>query len=104
MKLRDGAAELGCPVAELDTPSLLIDATTLEANIAGLAALSAGKPQRIRPHAKSHKSPIIARMQQEAGAVGVCCAKLAEAEVLGTGGIGDVLITTPIVGRLVRFE
>ncbi len=82
----------------IDTPALLIDLDGLAANIAAMAALCAGKPQRLRPHAKTHKSPIIAAMQREAGAVGICCAKISEAEALVGGRIDDVLITTPLVG------
>lgn len=81
---------------EIDTPALLIDAATLEANIAAMAALCAPHSVRLRPHAKSHKSPIVAAMQEAAGAVGICCAKLGEAEVMAGGGIGDILITTPV--------
>ena len=82
----------------IDTPALLIDLDGLEANIAAMVALCAGKPQRLRPHAKTHKSPIIAAMQRQAGAVGICCAKISEAEALVGGRIDDVLITTPLVG------
>ena len=82
----------------IDTPALLIDLDVLEANIAAMASVCAGKPQRLRPHAKTHKSPIIAAMQREAGAVGICCAKISEAEALVGGRIDDVLITTPLVG------
>ena len=82
----------------LDTPALLIDRDALEANVAAMAALVAGRPQRLRPHAKTHKSPIIAAMQRAAGASGFCCAKLAEAEALAGPDVDDVLITTPVVG------
>jgi len=89
---------VGQPLDAIDTPALLIDLDGLEANIAAMAALCAGKPQRLRPHAKTHKSPIIAAMQRQAGAVGICCAKISEAEALARGRIDDVLITTPLVG------
>src|SRR3954471_7849256 len=89
---------LGHLLDAIDTPVLLIDLDVLEANIAAMAALCAGKPQRLRPHAKTHKSPIIAAMQRQAGAVGICCAKISEAEALVGGRIDDVLITTPLVG------
>ena len=52
----------------------------------------------IRPHAKTHKSPIVARMQLDRGAIGVCCAKLGEAEVLADAGIGPLLVTTELAG------
>src|SRR3954454_25206060 len=82
----------------IDTPALLINLDALEANIAAMAALCAGRPQRLRPHAKTHKSPIIAAMQRQAGAVGICCAKISEVEALVGGSIDDVLITTRLVG------
>ena len=90
----------GAPVEEIDTPALLLDLDALEANVASMAALLAGRRQRLRPHSKTHKSSTVAGMQRAAGAVGVCCAKLGEAEVLVQGGTADVLITTPLVGHL----
>src|SRR5215212_6156874 len=89
---------VGQSLDAIDTPALLIDLDVLEANIAAMAALCAGKSQRLRPHAKTHKSSIIATMQCQAGAVGICCAKISEAEALVGGRIDDVLITTPLVG------
>jgi 3-hydroxy-D-aspartate aldolase len=89
---------VGQSLDAIDTPALLIDLDVLEANITAMAALCAGKPQRLRPHAKTHKSPIIAAMQRQAGAVGICCAKISEAEALAGASINDVLITTPLVG------
>ncbi|MDI3339493.1 MAG: DSD1 family PLP-dependent enzyme [Sphaerobacter sp.] len=99
---------VGKPLDEVDTPALLIDAGALERNIARIAAYLADKPARLRPHAKTHKSPIIAHMQLAAGAVGITCAKLGEAEALVEGGIRDILIANQIVGpakiaRLVRL-
>jgi len=84
--------------ATVATPVLAIDADVLERNIARMADQVRGRSVRLRPHAKSHKSPHIAVMQVVAGAVGVCCAKLGEAEVMVSGGIDDVLVTTPVVG------
>ena len=55
--------------------------------------------KRVRPHAKTHKSPLIARMQLDRGAIGLCCAKLGEAEVLTDAGVGPILITTEIAGE-----
>lgn len=83
---------------ELDTPVLLIDLDALERNIARMRELTVAAGITYRPHAKAHKTPVIAEMQRAAGAVGVCCAKLGEAEVLAAGGIDDILITTPVVG------
>lgn len=86
-------------LAELDTPALLVDRDALERNIARMQKLADDAGIECRPHAKAHKTPVIARMQMAAGAVGVCCAKLGEAEVLAAEGIDDILITTPVVGR-----
>src|SRR5437870_2026364 len=64
-----------------------------------MAAFAARTGKRVRPHAKTHKSPLIARMQLDRGAIGLCCAKLGEAEVLTDAGVGPVLITTEIAGE-----
>lgn len=92
-------------VEELDTPVLLVDAGALERNIAAMRGIAAATGVAYRPHAKTHKSPIVANMQLEAGAVGVCCAKLGEAEIMAAAGIPDILITSQVVGRnkLVRL-
>ena len=89
---------IGKPLAEVDTPSLLLDAPALHANLARLAGYFAGRHCRLRPHFKSHKCTRIARLQMEAGAVGITCAKLGEAEVLADAGIRDILIANEIVG------
>ena len=83
----------------LDTPLIAVDLDLLERNITEMAALAANYGVSLRPHAKTHKSPQVARMQIDAGAVGLTCAKLGEAEVLvDQGGVTDVLIAYPIVG------
>jgi 3-hydroxy-D-aspartate aldolase len=84
--------------ASLNTPALIVDLPALERNIAAMAAFANRCGLRLRPHAKTHKSVEIARLQIAAGAVGVCCAKLGEAEALADGGIDDILITSPVVG------
>jgi D-serine deaminase-like pyridoxal phosphate-dependent protein len=85
----------------LDTPLIAVDLDLLEHNIAEMAALAASHGVSLRPHAKTHKSPHIARMQLAAGAVGLTCAKLGEAEVLvEQGGVTDILIAYPIVGDI----
>jgi D-serine deaminase-like pyridoxal phosphate-dependent protein len=90
---------IGCAKEDIETPALLIDLPAMERNIARMAAFFADKPAKLRPHAKTHKSPIIAQKQLAAGsAVGITCAKLAEAEVLVEGGIHNVLIANQIVG------
>ena len=66
----------------IDTPALLLDLDKLERNLDTMAALFSGSSVRLRPHAKTHKTATIARMQLDRGAVGICCAKLGEAERL----------------------
>lgn len=82
--------------AGLNTPVLVLDADALVRNIAAMQARVAAKGISLRPHAKTHKSVDIARLQIAAGAIGVCCAKIGEAEVMVDGGIGGVLITSPV--------
>jgi 3-hydroxy-D-aspartate aldolase len=84
--------------ADLNTPVLVLDADAMERNIAVMAGLVAAHGVALRPHAKTHKSVDIARRQVAAGAVGVCCAKIGEAEVLGADGIEGILITSPVAG------
>jgi D-serine deaminase-like pyridoxal phosphate-dependent protein len=90
--------QIGCPVEELDTPALCIDLDAFEANIAKMAALCREHGIQWRPHAKAHKSPQIAQKLVEAGAIGVTCAKLSEAEVMAVGGIRDILVANQIAG------
>lgn len=82
--------------ANLETPCLILDLDLLESNIRTMqdAANRAGK--NLRPHAKTHKCSALARKQLEAGAIGICAAKLSEAEVLVEKGIENVLITGPV--------
>lgn len=80
------------------TPALVVDLDALDRNIAAMATFAAKAGLNLRPHAKTHKSVKIARRQLAAGAVGVCCAKLGEAEALTAGGIDNILITSPVVG------
>ena len=92
-------AEIGMPLEEVDTPALLIDLDAFDRNIETLAAMTKKFGVRLRPHAKTHKSPVIALRQMAHGAVGQCCQKVGEAEVLVAGGVPDVLVTNQIVGR-----
>jgi len=78
------------------TPYPVVSTTRLEANIQRMQALATHAGVRLRPHAKTHKSPVIARMQMEAGAVGICCAKLGEAEVFADHGITDIRLPYPV--------
>ena len=86
--------------AEIDTPALLLDKPKLQRNITRMAEFAAGGPAKLRPHAKTHKCVEIAKLQLGAGAVGITCAKVGEAEALADGGIRDILIANEIVGPL----
>ena len=81
----------------LATPALVIDLDALEHNIATMASWSVNHGVKLRPHAKTHKSAAIARLQLDAGAVGICVAKPSEAERLVELGVGKILVTSPIV-------
>lgn len=78
------------------TPYPVILRSRLEANIARMQAIATAAGARLRPHAKTHKSPEIARMQIAAGAVGICCAKLSEAEIFADHGISDIRLPYPL--------
>lgn len=88
------------PFAHIDTPALLLDADALEANLRFMASFFARRPCKLRPHFKSHKCTAIARLQMKAGAVGITCAKLGEAEAVADAGIRNILIANQIVGPL----
>lgn len=90
---------IGTAVRDIDTPVLLCDLDALEHNIQKLADHFAQAGKRLRPHTKSHKTPAIANMQMVAGAIGVTCAKLGEAEVMADAGIDDILIANEVIGR-----
>src|SRR5258708_6565035 len=92
-------ASIGIALDEVDTPALVLDLDPLERNLLRMADAVKGSGVRLRPHAKSHKCAQIARAQIAAGAVGVCCQKVSEAEALVAGGVADVLVTNEIVGR-----
>ena len=90
-------AAVGQRLDEVDTPALILDLEVFEANLATLNRAVAQRV-RVRAHAKTHKCPEIAQRQVAAGAVGVCCQKVSEAEALVEGGIHDVLVSNEIVG------
>ena len=81
----------------LNTPALIVDLDALETNIAAMATFAQASGVALRPHAKTHKSADIARLQLAAGAAGVCCAKLGEAEALAAEGVESILLTSPAV-------
>lgn len=82
---------------QLNTPVLVIDREALDRNLARMAATARAHGVALRPHAKTHKSVDLARRQLAAGAIGICCAKLGEAEALAGGGIDRILLTSPVV-------
>lgn len=91
---REGSRDL------IPTPAAVIDLDAFDRNVARMAARAAAAGLALRPHAKSHKCAALARRQIDAGAVGVCAAKLAEAEALAAAGIGQILVTSPIAGAV----
>src|SRR5947209_13571903 len=92
-------AEIGAPVAEVETPALMIDLDALDRNIAKMAEFARASGVRVRPHAKTHKSTAIALRQIALGAVGQCVQKVGEAEVIVGGGVKDVLVSNQVVGE-----
>ena len=90
---------VGLRKEDLDTPALCLDIEVLEQNIGRMASYLAERPTGIRPHSKTHKCPTIAWMQLRAGAIGITCAKLGEAEVMAKAGIQDILIANQIIGQ-----
>lgn len=83
-------------LSSLPTPQVLIDRRRLVANIDRVQSLASSAGLRLRPHAKTHKSPVIARMQLDRGAVGICCAKVGEAEVFAAAGIDNIRLPYPV--------
>jgi len=89
---------IGVPKFELDTPALCIDLDRMQSNIRKMAGLCREHGVQWRPHEKCHKTPAIALEEIAAGAIGVTCAKVSEAEVMAAGGVRDILIANMIVG------
>jgi 3-hydroxy-D-aspartate aldolase len=83
---------------EIDTPALVIDLDAFEYNLDHMASLLAPTGAKLRAHAKTHKSPVIAKLQMARGAVGQCVQKVSEAEILAWGGIPNILVSNQIVG------
>ena len=90
-------AKVGQRVEEVDTPALILDLTAFEKNQRTLFGLVKDRV-RVRPHAKTHKCPDVAKRQIALGAVGMCCQKVSEAEAMVDGGVADVLVTNEVVG------
>src|SRR5947207_14870814 len=83
---------------DIDTPALVLDIGLAERNLATMAAAARDLGKQLRPHVKTHKTPLLARRQIEGGAVGVSAAKLGEVEAMILGGVRDILLTTETVG------
>ncbi|KPK61138.1 MAG: hypothetical protein AMS21_09245 [Gemmatimonas sp. SG8_38_2] len=92
------AQPTGTNMQNLDTPALIVDVNVLRENISRMQRLADSFGVRLRPHAKTHKSPQLARLQTGAGARGVTVAKVGEAEVMADGGLDDILIANQVVG------
>jgi len=90
-------ASVGQRLEDVDTPALVLDLDAFEKNLNTLNAAVGGKV-RVRPHAKTHKCPDVAKRQIALGAVGMCCQKVSEAEAMVEGGVQDVLVSNEIVG------
>ena len=88
----------GLAMTEIDTPALIIDLDAFERNLRRMADAAGKAGVRLRPHAKTHKSPVIGLKQMALGAVGLCCQKVSEAEAMVHGGVPDVLISNEVVG------
>jgi D-serine deaminase-like pyridoxal phosphate-dependent protein len=86
-------------VSSLDTPFAIVDLEAVERNIARLQGYCNEHGLDFRPHIKTHKLPGIAHMQVDAGAVGITCQKLGEAEVMQAAGLRDILISFPLIGE-----
>ena len=102
---REPSAAVGRAVADLETPALVIDLAVLDANIARLMATARTAGARLRPHVKTHRMAAVADRLRRAGAQGICCAKVGEAEAFADAGFDDIFIANQVVGasRLVRL-
>ena len=90
----DGEMQKDISKWELDTPALCVDLDSLEGNIAKMQNTTSLNGIASRPHAKTHKTPVIAQMQMDTGSVGICVAKVSEAEAMFQSGIDKILLTT----------
>lgn len=88
--------DLCVTVADLRTPAVLVDKSRAVRNIERMQAAANARGIHLRPHAKTHKSPLVARWQIDRGAIGICCAKLGEAEVFADAGVADIRLPYPL--------
>jgi len=91
---------IGKDKREIPTPALLLDLDGVEHNLTEMADFFEDREADLRPHIKTHKSPFLAHKQLEAGAIGITCQKLSEAEVMARSGIKDILIANEVVGEV----
>src|SRR5919112_1255835 len=89
-----GEVKRGVSMWELETPALCVDLDKMERNIATMQAALKKNGLPSRPHAKTHKCAAIAKYQMATGSIGICCAKLSEAEAMAAGGVDKILMTT----------
>jgi D-serine deaminase-like pyridoxal phosphate-dependent protein len=92
-------AQSGTAIPDLDTPALIVDLDLFERNLETMAAFFRDRPCGLRPHFKAHRTPEISRRQLQAGAIGITCAKLGEAEHLVDEGITSVLLANEVAGE-----
>src|SRR5262249_6278735 len=83
-------------ISQVPTPALLVDLDVFERNIERMHSFFEGRPCGVRPHVKAHKTPAIAAIQRDAGAIGFCCAIPYEAEVMAAHGFDDLLIANEV--------
>ena len=88
---------IGKSIYEIPTPALIVDVTALKDNLISMQKLVSAYGKALRPHVKTHKSDAVARLQMEAGAIGVTCATVGEAEAMAAAGIRDILIANQVV-------
>ena len=91
---------IGLPIQQIPTPALLVDFDALMRNIEKMSIDMARAKTNVRPHGKTHKTPAIAHLQIRAGAIGLCCATIGEAEVMASAGIDNILIANEMVGEV----
>ena len=97
MRAASALVSVGSDVQSIETPALVIDQGAMQRNIERMAAFARSHGLALRPHAKTHKSAAIAKLQIEAGAVGVCVQKLSEAEALAAAGVADIFISNQVI-------
>jgi D-serine deaminase-like pyridoxal phosphate-dependent protein len=84
-------------INQITTPAIVVDLSKLKQNIAKMQEMVSGYGRHLRPHVKTHKCSEVAKLQMEAGAIGVTCATIGEAEAMASAGIRDILIANQLV-------